>query len=161
MKKIPLTKGQTAIVCDCHFHLVEGYKWHAQFDWKKCQFYAVRNATKKERESGSATIILMHRVINNTPDGMETDHIQGDTLDNRCDKLRSATHSQNMMNRKKQSNNTSGFRGVYYNKQMGKWRARIKNNGTLKDLGTYDSAEQAGKVYADAARELHGEFAGR
>ena len=56
------------------------------------------------------------------------DHIDGNTLNNRIENLRPATKSTNGMNRGKQKNNTSGYKGVYFSNERKKWIAQIKIN---------------------------------
>ena len=55
--------------------------------------------------------------------------------------------------------NTSGFKGVDFMKTLGKWRARIRSNGTRLNLGVYNSKEEANVAIVKARDELHGEFA--
>lgn len=81
----------------------------------------------------------------------ELDHINGVKHDNRITNLRVCTRSENMMNRKLQSNNTTGQAGIYYSKPMDKWCARVKIDGKYKYLGSYPTKEEAGGV-ADAYR---------
>lgn len=69
------------------------------------------------------------------------DHINGDKQDNRLSNLRLSDSLQNMRNRGKNKNNSSGYNGVYLNGS--KYRARIKINGKLINLGTFDSIEDA------------------
>jgi len=87
------------------------------------------------------------------------DHKNGNGLDNRLDNLRPATMAQNNMNKARSSANTSGFKGVIWNKQRGKWMARIKLNGRMKYLGLFDNPALAHIVYQQAAQEHFGEFA--
>lgn len=157
--QIQLTQGKVAVVCDCCIYKVNTYKWIASFNKPRKLYYAYRNASVEERKHGIPKIVLMHRVINNTPKGMETDHINGNTLDNQCSNLRTVTHSQNMINRKKQSNNTTGITGVYYNEKTNRWRSQIWVNGKKKELGVYLSKEKAQQARSDAEKELHGVFA--
>lgn len=91
-------------------------------------------------------------------DSMVIDHINGDMSDNRISNLRVATSSQNAMNRKLCSINTSGYKGVSYHKQSGKWQASIKINSKQKFLGLYLSPESAHNAYRKAAENLFGEF---
>lgn len=67
----------------------------------------------------------------------DIDHIDRNPMNNRRSNLREATRSQQAMNRKKQSNNTSGFIGVHLNKRNNKWVAAIKIKGKTKHLGTF------------------------
>jgi hypothetical protein len=69
------------------------------------------------------------------------DHINGDRADNRIVNLRQTTQSENMRNRRKSTNNTSGYVGVY--KVGAKWRARISVDSKNMNLGIYDTIEQA------------------
>lgn len=87
------------------------------------------------------------------------DHINGCRADNRIKNLREATNSENLMNRGKQSNNTSGYKGVYYRKDRSKWQAHIHLNGRNIYLGRFNTAEDAHKAYINAAMHMHGEFA--
>jgi len=82
------------------------------------------------------------------------DHRNGVRFDNRIDNLRSATGTQNGHNSAKRSDNTSGHKGVTWNKICRKWRARINH----AHLGQFDSKDDAITARNSAARELHGEF---
>lgn len=155
-KEIPLTQGKVAIVCDCHAHLVENHKWCARWEPVSKAFYAVRMSSAL---FGKRKNIQMHRVINSTADGMQTDHINGETLDNRCCNLRSATVGQNMQNRGLDSNNTSGFKGVSWHRGKRKWQAKITVNGNAMQIGRFKTPEDAAHAYDDKAKELFGEFA--
>jgi predicted transcriptional regulator len=102
--------------------------------------------------------IFIHRLINETPEGMDTDHIDRNQLNNRRTNLRTATHTENMRNRIKRSG-SSKYKGVTWVKQREKWMARIKHGDREKSLGHYATEEEAARVYDDAAQELFGEFA--
>lgn len=86
------------------------------------------------------------------------DHIDGNSLNNRIENLRAATQSQNLCNRGKPKSNTSGYKGVYFDKTKNKWRAEIQKHGEVHRLGYFNAAEEAGAAYNTAAKELHGEF---
>jgi hypothetical protein len=60
-KRIKLTQGKYALVDDCDYEQLNQYKWHYS------QGYAAR------RQFGK--VVLMHRQIMQTPEGMDTDHI--------------------------------------------------------------------------------------
>lgn len=84
------------------------------------------------------------------------DHVNGIKSDNRPINLRDANGAQNQWNT---GPRTSGIKGVFYRKDIGKWRARIGVNGKQKTLGFFDTEEIAGDAYAKAALEFHGAFA--
>lgn len=91
------------------------------------------------------------------PSCMDVDHINRDKLDNRPENLRLATTAQNRANTGKQRNNSTGYKGVFLDK--GKFRAKIKTNGTQCFLGSYGTAEAAAAAYDSAALAAFGEFA--
>lgn len=86
------------------------------------------------------------------------DHINSTRLDNRFSNLREATHAENRRNVGKQTNNSSGFKGVCWHNQTQRWQAQIAVNGRNKYLGLFDTPEAAHAAYRVAAEKLHGEF---
>ena len=87
------------------------------------------------------------------------DHRDRDRSNNRVDNLREATNSQNQANRAKQSNNTSGYKGVYWIATAQKWLAKIVHKRKQYHLGLFDSPERAHEAYRAGAERIHGEFA--
>ena len=151
MKEIKLTRGKVTIVDDEDFKYLSQWKWH----FNDC--YAVRSGRKPME--GRCTL-SMHRVINQTPEGYETDHINRDKLDNRKQNLRTATGQQNMYNRESYRNSSSIYKGVYWDKTHNKWRVRIKINYKFIHIGRFDCEREAALAYNRKAKEVHGEFAG-
>lgn len=89
----------------------------------------------------------------------DLDHVDYDRSNCRWANLREANKAQNMQNRSKTRINTSGFKGVTFEKQTQRWKAQIQSHGKALNLGRYNTPEEAHAVYAEAARRLHGEFA--
>lgn len=138
-----------ALVDDEDYEELSRYKWSAQKNGNT--FYALRHL-KDEKQ----TTILMHAQIMQTPRGMHTDHIDGNGMNNQRSNLRVCTTAENQMNRGKQSNNTSGFKGVTrYKKQ---WQAQINVNKKLTYLGQFLTKELAHEAYIEACNKYHGEF---
>lgn len=153
MAFVPLTRGRVAVIDAADASLVGAFNW---FAWPfSGKVYAVRGETK----NGKRSQVLMHRVIMGTPDGMDTDHRDGDGLNNRRSNLRIATRSQNMHNKKMQGNNTSGYKGVHWHKGRRMWQANIKLNDKRKYLGSFNTREEASAAYWAAAQEMHLDFA--
>lgn len=154
MKKIKLTKGKYALVDD------EDFKWLSQWKWyalngryaARAIYLGIFNGKEKYKT------ILMHNLINKTPYGMETDHIDGYGLNNQKINLRSATHAQNNMNKFIQKNNTSGISGIDWIKRNKKWRVRIKFCQEYINLGRYLDKKNAIKVRNNAIIKYFGEF---
>lgn len=86
------------------------------------------------------------------------DHKNQIRHDNRISNLREATDVENSCNRKIHANNSSGYKGVSYHLETGKWRARCSMNNKDHSLGLYDSPEEAYKAYLTFASKYHGEF---
>ena len=144
MKYIVLSQGKEAIVDDEDYDLISSHKW--SFDGN----YAIRMV----RLDGKQRCVLMHRVLNNTPKGKHTDHINGDKLDNRRENLRVCTSSQNHMN-KISKRGTSKYKGVYKEKRRKGWIVRIKRIY----IGEFSCEIEAAKAYNEAAIREFGEFA--
>ena len=86
------------------------------------------------------------------------DHINHKKSDNRINNLRECTKQQNGFNRGKQLNNTSGYKGVTWNKVSGKYLAKIWLSGKTINLGMFACPKEASEVYESKAKELFGEF---
>ena len=91
--------------------------------------------------------------------GKYYDHINRNPLDNRRVNLRKATHSENMKNQSMHKNNTSGITGVGWQKNMGKWSARIMVDYKMIYLGYFINKEDAIYARLKAEAKYYGEFA--
>jgi hypothetical protein len=149
VREIPLTQGKTALVDDEDFALVAGYKWCA-LRKKGNHWYAVRGVSTPK----GVRHIYMHRVIANPPEGMVTDHINGDGLDNRRSNIRVATKRQNAQNTSIHRNNTCGFKGVSISR-----RGHITAKCQGVYLGLFKTVEDAARRYDEEALIRYGEFA--
>ena len=148
MKKIKLTQNKYALVDDENFEWLDQWKWHYN------NGYAMRRKHIKGRKSG--IYILMHNLINGTPKGLDTDHVDRDRLNNQRSNLRTVTHQQNAFNAKLNLRNTSGYKGVSLDKVLNKWKVYIILNDKYIHLGRFLNLEDAILVRAKAERTYHG-----
>jgi hypothetical protein len=147
MKEIPLTQGKFALVDDEDFEWLSQWRWH--FDHKG---YAIRDTQEHT--------IYMHRLIANIPEGLFTDHINGNGLDNRRKNLRPCNTAQNSANQRIRKDNTSGYKGVTWDTERKIWAAQCHTVGRKHIfLGRFENIEDAARAYDKKAIELHGEFA--
>lgn len=144
MKKIPLTQGKYALVDN------EDYLELSKYKWQYNKGYAKRGVFNGTNMSD----VFMHRVINNTPDGMDTDHINRDRLDNRKENLRSCTRKVNSYNAGHQKNNRLGVKGVHMRGK--RFRAVIGDNYKRIHLGYFDTIEEASNAYMQALKQRGG-----
>lgn len=87
------------------------------------------------------------------------DHIDMAKSNNRWANLREATKSQNQANTGLSAKNTTGFKGVYWYKERGKFSAQIWKDKKAYSLGYFDRAEDASAARNQKAKELYGDFA--
>jgi hypothetical protein len=104
-----------------------------------------------------------HRVIwlmttGDWPKG-RIDHDDLNRSNNKWTNLRVSTASTNGANRIRSKNNTSGFKGVSYDKNRKKYIASIGKDSKAIHLGRFDDPREAAAVYEKAAKELFGDFA--
>lgn len=148
LKSIALSQGKRAWVSSADYDYLNQWKWFAKKD-KRGNWYACRV------EDGH--LVQMHRVIMDASDGVKVDHRNGKTLHNWRGNLRVCTNAENSRNRRKNRNNTSGYKGVVL--ERGKYRARIKVDYKIISIGTYRTAKEAALAYDQAALKYHGQFA--
>ncbi|HEC65970.1 MAG TPA: hypothetical protein ENI23_11815 [bacterium] len=103
--------------------------------------------------------VRMHRVILGLVGREMGDHKNGDRLDNTLCNLRKCNQSENTRNKRLNKNNTTGFKGVYYNSKRGKYQADINVDYKHKFLGAFDSAVEAARCYDRAALKYFDSFA--
>ena len=148
MRLIPLTKGQSAIVDDQDYENLSQFKWFALWGPHPRSFYAARGVPGLT--NGKRRQELMHRRILGLKHGdkRQCDHIYHKTLDNRRDRIRIVTRSQNQQNKR----NTKGY---YFNKKARKYQAQISINSVIKLLGYFDDPAEARAAYLAAKRQYH------
>lgn len=137
MKEIKLTQGRIALVDEEDFEYINQFKWCVN-----SHGYALRGVYQKQNKK--IKHIFMHRMINNTPIGMQTDHINHNKLDNRKENLRIVTGRQNCHNRIYQSGLPVGV-----TKCGKKFRSQIYINGKQKYIGLFDTELDAHIAYKD------------
>lgn len=157
MQYVELTKGMQALVDDEDFERICEYSWHLL--GRKNTLYASRTVM----ENGKKVNIMMHRLILRVNDkSLHVDHINGNGLDNRKENLRLVSRNQNMRNlNHKRSNNSSGYRGVCYDKNSGKWLSYIYVNSKQIKLGRFSEIKDAALAFDKAAKELFGPYCGK
>lgn len=127
-----------------------GVKWTAKLDTPSGKFYVktTKMVDKKRYD------YFLHRFILEAPKGMFVDHRDGNPLNNTRENIRIVTPAQNNQNFKTTGNKTSGIRGVHWDTEKKKWRARVHVNGKTHSLGYFIRLEDAEKVAIEARKEL-------
>ena len=83
------------------------------------------------------------------------DHIDFNGCNNAIANLRLLEPHQHIEHRRRNKNNTSGFRGVHLCKSTGRWVAQIKTKYKWIWLGRFDTPEAAHQAYKNAAKIHH------
>lgn len=98
-------------------------------DEDRCKEIGIWSITKDGYVINCKSGTYLHRFIMNCPDNLEVDHIYHNLLDNRKSQLRIADRSGQSMNTKRRKDNTSGNRGIYYDKDRDTWNININFSG--------------------------------
>lgn len=142
--KFGIKKGELLFSQD-DLELLKNYKWDI-------------TPRKYGYTKSTGHYVSMARLIMNLPDCV-VDHINGDVTDNRRCNLRTCSIAENVKNKRRPKNNTSGYKGVSWDKNAKKWSAFIMKDRKHIFLGYFNSPEAAAYAYNEAAYKYHGEFA--
>lgn len=119
--------------------------------------FHVSNSNCKTNTSG---FTFFHRMLLNLTDtNILVDHINRNGLDNRKENLRLSNKSTNAMNRGKNKNNKSGYKGVSLDRRFNTWSAELMAGLKRYRVHGFKTKEEAAKKYNELAMEHHKEFA--
>lgn len=164
MKRVAFTQNSHSsakyfYVSACDLAKVKARKWYAKRN--SSGYISVASyATPQERALGYPKTIRLARflmICNVGHFSQVVDHVDGNPLNNTRENLRLATHAENARNTKLRKDNKCGFKGV--RKSRNKWRATITVHGEAKNLGSFDTAEEAHDAYKFAAEFYFKNFA--
>lgn len=150
---IELTQGKTTRISEGRAAEVFPYRWFAS-RYNQGSYRAATNV----REPKGRTLLLLHRLLTNVDSSEEVDHIDFDPLNNTDENLRVVSHAQNQQHRRLQSNNTSGYKGVCWNRVAQKWGVRVWASRRCVTVGYFTDVQEAALAYDEAARRVHGPF---
>lgn len=154
MKLIPLSSSQFAKVDDWWFEYLNQWIWTAQWAEHIQGYYAQRS----EGPRNNSKVIMMHRVVAKTPDGMICDHINHETLNNQEHELRNVTRSQSQMNIGVMKNNKLGVKGVTKRTNRDRYIATLYLDKKLVFKKEFKTIEEAKQAREKAEIKYFGEF---
>jgi hypothetical protein len=158
MKTLKLTQGYVALVDDEDYERASKFYWRASLDKRKDG--TIKNVYARRRfKGGNHTQSLHHFILGIDSSKSKVDHEDNDGLNNQKTNLSTVTNQQNSMKQRKSPNNTSGFKGVSWDKGAKKWRAYIRVSYKLLYLGIFSDLFEAACAYDQAAVKHFGKFA--
>jgi|TARA_R110002074_G_scaffold385163_1_gene566161 hypothetical protein len=86
------------------------------------------------------------------------DHVDGDKLNNKIENLRACSNSQNQFNSKVPRNNTTGFKGILFNKKENRYFGRVRVSGKQYNTKRTKSLTEAVLLLRNLRENLHGEY---
>jgi len=106
---------------------------------------------------GKAHFKYIHRLVaeaflENKDNLREVNHIDSNKKNNSLENLEWCSSSQNSVH----YHQTTGKRGIYFNKASKKWMARIKIDNITTYIGLFKTEEEAYKAYYDTYLEFYG-----
>lgn len=161
MKEIPLTQGKVALVDDDDYDSLSCHTWHVMKDHRRPIFYA---STHRSRTEEGPRTIAMHRMILELEPGdkRQSDHIDGNGLNNQRSNLRIADRRQNQFNSfKPRKPSSSKYKGVCWNPRKNSWNVFLTSSRLGRRVVLTKIPEEwiAAEVYNIIAPYHQGEFA--
>jgi integrase len=159
-------KRRNGDIINCHVEIGDLPKllalrttWCAS--WRNdIQDFYVECTVRDDGEKSGRRIVRMHRFLMDAPEGLQVDHRNHITTDNRRSNLRIVTQSVNQMNRKGATRNSkTGHRGISFHRARGKFRFVATINGKKKHMGYFSTVEdalEARKAFPHYQPKTHG-----
>jgi hypothetical protein len=138
-------------VSDRDYCALNKFKWGVHESG--CKLYAARRGVISDGNKRGATIYMHHLIVPLQP-GLETDHRDGNGLNNQRGNLRRVTRKNNIRNGGSRGG-TSKFKGVHFSEDRNRWVAQLAG----KPLGKYKTEKEAATVYNLAAIQQYGKYA--
>ena len=144
----------------------EDYELIKEYTWYINSKGYVATRMKKENEEGVVYTMFLHRLIMNIENKgnyheEEVEHIDRNPLNNKRSNLMIKKHSENMLNKSKYKNNTSGITGVNWNKNKQKWQVRVYKNSRVAYYEETTNFEEAVRLRLKAEKEIFGKHSGQ
>lgn len=136
MRTIILTRGMEALVDDDDYDCLRRYSWYLE-PGRQTDYAACKIDRRKESMHGFIAYVNNLLIVG------EIDHIDRNGLNNQKTNFRSASSSQNKVNTGIRSTNTSGYKGVTWNRERQKWQVQACE----VNLGRYTDIVEAALVY--------------
>lgn len=161
MIEVPLSQDKIAFMDNDAYErsVALNISWYALKTRTKGVYYAIGNYPMV---NGTRKKVKMHRFVLELADDdtRHVDHIDCNTLNNCRSNLRTCTIKENIRNKRKTNFSTaSKYKGVRWRKSRSIWIATIVVDGKLHYLGCSQKEEDAYKLYCEAAKKYHGDFA--
>jgi hypothetical protein len=96
--------------------------------------------------------------IPNPAEKSDIDHIDNNPSNNRIENLRWATRQENLRNTRIKSTNTSGIKGISWDKSRQKWETYIQIDGIKVHIGRFNTIEEATLARQTRANQAFGVF---
>lgn len=136
----------------------EDYDLIKDYVWKISKNDYVKSYYRTDGTKNKKPIRLHVLVMHSDPKQYDVDHIFHNLLDNRKSQLRKVLHCENIMNTKLYSNNTTGVKGVYWDKSRNKWMVSITAYKRTYHIGRFDKFEDAVKARQNAEEKYQKNF---
>jgi len=153
-------KEYETIIDDEDYDLIKEFSWRVFKKEEKQGLIYFHAATRRDPVTYKQKDLRLHRLIMGcvVGDGIYIDHINHNTLDNRKCNLRKTDAGGNVRNSRKNTRNTSGYKGVFFFKRDSIYKAGIKYNGTSYNIGSSTDIIEAARLYDMMAIRLFGEY---
>jgi hypothetical protein len=162
MKTIPLSKGKVAIVDQDMYDHIVSHRWKFYFaDQGKSQDH--RGYAKRAVDDARLHRLVLRFHGVDIPPGMDVDHKNGDRLDNRFENLQLLSRRENLLKKKRNYVNETGYRGVIVRRDGRssgtRYRAYVNHEGRTYYNGMHGTAEEAARAHDELAKQLQGDLA--